>query len=115
VNILKAQAKADHDKLAAEHNKLEAFEQEYLEKLLGKLIFFWPKPNLPSPNLPDSPDLPPNFLSSQDGSSLIQDDLLDWNGGGKRLQPMLKMRVFSKGYHAEFKRLNEEQRGEHKG
>jgi len=96
----KAQAKADHDKLAAEHNKLKAFEQEYLEKLLGKPISFWSKPNLPSP------DLPPNFLSSQDGSSLTQDDLLDWNSGGKKLQPMLKMRVFSKKYQAEFKRLN---------
>ena len=96
----KAQAKADHDKLAAEHNKLKAFEQEYLEKLLGKPISFWSKPNLPSP------DLPPNFLSSQDGSSLTQDDLLDWNGGGKKLQQMLEMRVFSKKYQAEFKRLN---------
>jgi len=96
----KAQAKADHNKLAAEHNKLKAFEQEYLEKLLGKPISFWSKPNLPLP------DLLPNFLSSQDSSSLTQDDLLDWNGGGKKLQPMLKIHVFLKKYQAEFERLN---------
>ena len=58
--ILEAQAKAQ---AKAEHDKLEALKQQYPKELLDKPISLWPKPNLP-----DSPDLPPNFLYSQDGS-----------------------------------------------
>jgi len=41
----------------------------------------WPKPNLP-----DSPDLPPLFLYSQDGSLLNQHNLLDIEAA--RVQPL---------------------------
>jgi len=57
--ILEAQAKA-HDE--ADHDELEALKQQHLKGLLYK---------------PDSHDLPPLFLYSQDGSLLNQDNLLD--------------------------------------
>jgi len=67
--ILEAQAKAHAE---ADHNKLEALKQQHLKELLNK---------------PDSPDLFPLFLYSQDGSLLNQDDLLDVEAA--RVQPSI--------------------------